>query len=284
MRKVLAAVLAFLLTGTLICFVLAYTLWRAVAPVMQEGGMQVSDAVIREEKQLAAERIRALADLYGFDAEPVEALVTEDLLRDLNEQASEWWSVLLNEGRTGEEPDWDTEELEQVLLSDPKLRTARDMEQTESRAVTAAEEVRGSIIRLVLPMRQQTIRLGFQEAGKRLDVPNLIGFLIGTPWTLLALSALLAGLIALICFRKTDDILQFIGSALGAAAIVVLAVMALLALAGIGSMVQEASGSLAILFGQLFSAAMIRIGVLALLMAAGCAVMLSMNGRRGKTA
>ena len=284
MKKILAILLAFLLTGTLIGFVLTFAVRQAVAPAMREGRTEVSDEVIREEKQLATEQIQRLAELYGFEAEPVTALITGDLLKDLNVQAADWWSQLLNDGRAGEVPTWDTEELEQVISEDPNLAAMEDREQAEYRISSAIEEVRGSVVRLVLPMRQQTIRLGLQAAGKRVDLPSLILFLIGTPWALLALSALLAGLVALLCFRNAKDIRQYIGSALGAAAIVLVAVIILFAASGIEPMLREASASLAFLYSRLFSAAVIRAGALTLAMAALCAVMLSRSGKRGKTA
>ena len=284
MKKILAILLAFLLTGTLIGFVLTFAVRQAVAPAMREGGTEVSDEVIREEKQLATEQIQRLAELYGFEAEPVTALITGDLLKDLNVQAADWWSQLLNDGRAGEVPAWDTEELEQVISEDPNLAAMEDREQAEYRISSAIEEVRGSVVRLVLPMRQQTIRLGLQAAGKRVDLPSLILFLIGTPWALLALSALLAGLVALLCFRNAKDIRQYIGSALGAAAIVLVAVIILFAASGIEPMLREASASLAFLYSRLFNAAVIRAGALTLAMAALCAVMLSRSRKRGKTA
>ena len=283
MKKILAILLAFLLTGTLIGFVLTFAVRQAVAPAMREGGTEVSDEVIREEKQLATVQIQRLAELYGFEAEPVTALITGDLLKDLNVQAADWWSQLLNDGRAGEVPAWDTEELEQVIREDPNLAAMEDREQAEYRISSAIEEVRGSVVRLVLPMRQQTIRLGLQAAGKRVDLPSLIIFLIGTPWALLALSALLAGLVAL-CFRNAKDIRQYIGSALGAAAIVLVAVIILFAASGIEPMLREASASLAFLYSRLFNAAVIRAGALTLAMAALCAVMLSRSRKRGKTA
>lgn len=284
MKKMLAVLLAFLLTGTLIGFVLTFAVRQAVVPAMQDGGMKVSDEVIRKEKQLASEQIHDLAELYGFDAEPVIELITDDLLTDLNAQAADWWSQLLNEGRAGEVPAWDTEELELLIGADPNLAAMEDREDAEYRISSAVEEVRGSIVRMVLPMRQQTIRLGLQAAGKRADLPGLILFLVGSPWALLALGALISGLIALLLFRSAKDILQYIGSALGAAAIVLAAVILLFALSGVEPMLREASASLAFLYTQLFSAAVIRACALALVMAALCAVMLSRSGKRGKTA
>ena len=284
MRKFFALILTLLLTGSLILFTLAFAAGQAVSPAMEEGGIQVSDAVIREEKALAAEKINELSALYGFDPEPVIALVTDELLKDLNDQASAWWSAILTEGQAGEAPVWDAEELDRTLNADPYFTAMEDREEAEYLVSSAVTEVHRAILRMVLPIRQQTVRLGLQETVKRVDLPNLVAFFAGTLWALLALCALLSGLIVLLFIRRLKDAAQFIGSALGAAAITVLAVMILLKTAGIESMLREASVSLAFLYGRLLGGALLRAGLAALVMAAGCAALILLSGKRGKRA
>ena len=119
MKKFFAWFLAFLMTGTLILFGMCFAGQQAIAPAMGDAGAPVSDSVIREEKELVRERITALAELYGFSAEPVIGAVNEETLRDLNEQASLWWSSVLRDGKAGKELKWDTTELEKILEADP---------------------------------------------------------------------------------------------------------------------------------------------------------------------
>ena len=284
MKKIVAMLLAFLLTGTLILFSVTFLLRQIVRPAMDEDGAQVSSAVIREEQQLARERVTKLADLYGFESEPVISLVTEDTLRDLNSQASLWWSTLLKDGKIGETPRWDMEELRETLDSDVLLNRTEDKERAEYLKQSAAEEVSNSIVRMVLPMRSQTLRLGLKKVGNRIDVPNVILFFLGVPWASLALCALLAGLIALLESRKFTGAVRFVGYALGAAALVLVALMALYLNAGILPMIREASAGLTIQYRSVVSGTMVRAGILAAVMAAGCVLCLAERRRNGKKA
>ena len=122
MKKFFAWFFALLLTGSLILFGVCLVGHQVIAPAMGDEGAPVSDSLIREEKDLARERITALADLYGFDPEPVVAAVNEDVLKDLNSQASLWWSSVLRDGRAGNELRWDTKEVEQILMEDPAVQ------------------------------------------------------------------------------------------------------------------------------------------------------------------
>ena len=284
MKKILAVLLAFMLTGTLILFSVSFLGRQIILPAMNEGGAQVSDAVIREEQQLARERVTRLADLYGFDAEAVVSLIGEETLRDLNSQASRWWSTVLQDGTTGESLRWDTRELEQVLASDPRLAANKDPERDEYLEVSAAEDVRNSILRMVLPMRVQVIRLGLQEIGKRIDLPNIITFFLEVPWAALVLCALLAGLIALLQGKKFHDAALYIGSAMGGAALVLAALMALYLCAGILPMIREASAGLTIQYRSILSGTMIRAGILTAALAAGCVLCLAPKRKNRESA
>lgn len=284
MKKILAILLALMLTGTLILFCVSFLGRQIVLPAMDEDGAQVSGTVIREEQQLARERVTKLAGLYGFDAEPVISLIGEDTIRNLHSQASIWWSSLLRDGKSGEALQWDTEELEQVLAVDPRLAAGNDPEREEYLEVSAAESVRNSIIRMVLPMRLQVIRLGMQEIGKRVDLPNIVTFFLGVPWAALALAALLAGLIALLQGKKFHDAPLYIGSALGGAALVLVTLMILYLCAGILPMIREASAGLTIQYRNVLSGTMIRAGILAAAMVAGCILCLAGKRKNRKTA
>ena len=284
MKKIIAMLLAFLLTGALILFSVAFLLQQIIQPAMDEDGAQVSDAVIRAEQQLAKERITNLANLYGFEAEPVVSLVSAETLRDLNSQASLWWSTLLKEGKVGEAIRWDTEGLAETLADDALLGRIEDGERAEYLKLSAAEDVSSSITRMVLPMRAQTLRLGLQKIGNRVDLPNVIQFFLGVPWAALALCALLAGLIALLESRKFTGTARYVGYALGAAALVLVALMILYLNAGILPMIREASAGLTIQYNDVVSGTMVRGGLLAAIMAAGCVLCLAERRRNRKAA
>ena len=115
MRKIIAILLAFLLTGALLLFCMSFLGRQALMPAMNEQGTPASDELIREEQQLIRERVTSLAELHGFQAEPVIALINEDTLRDLNAQASKWWSSILTTGKPTEGISWNTDKLEELL-------------------------------------------------------------------------------------------------------------------------------------------------------------------------
>lgn len=280
MRKSIAVLLAFLLTVSLVLFCVSFIGRGIILPAMGENGAQVSDAVIREEQELARKRVAELSGLYGFDAETAAAAIDEDTLRDLNRQASGWWGTLLQTGTADDEISWSTVKVEQALASDPVLSAMEDREQAEYLATVSTDAIRESIVRMVLPMRLPTIRLGLQEIGKRADITNLINFSVDIPWTALALCALLAGLIALLGKQGSGDARQYIGSAMGAAALVLVVLLILYMSIGVLPMIREASAGLTIQYRSVISGAMVRSVLLAAALAAGC--ILCLAGSRGK--
>ena len=282
MRKILSVLLAFLLTGTLVFFGVTLIAHQVIAPALNEEGAPVSDAFIREEKEMIRERVNAFAEIFGFSPEPVIAAIDDEILQDLNRQASLWWSSLLRDGKPGKEIGWSTKELERILASDPSV--ADDEDKADEMASAAAGEIRESVIRMVLPMRQQVIRLGMKKLGKRVNLPSLIHFLTGLPWAAAMLCVLLAGLIALIRSRRIRDSLPYIGSAMGAAALVMICITVLYLSAGIQPMIREASDSLTIQYQGIMTGALVRVGVFAVLMAAACVLCLKTGRKGGKTA
>ena len=265
MKKCAAWLLAFLLTGALILFSVTFLGREAIAPAMKEEGAPVSDTVIAREQTLLKQRIDAMAGLYSLPAEQVTEMIGEDTLRDLNSQASRWLSSILTTGKPTDGIEWNTDRLEQLLDAAPArvdLPAAR------------AEDISRSVTRMVLPVRREIIETGLKKVRERADLPNLITFFLGIPWAALALCALLAGLIALLESREFRRSLLYVGSAMGAAAIVLAALAGLFLSAGIAPMIQEASKSLTILYEDLMAGTGVRAVILFVLLAAGCAVCL----------
>ena len=272
MKKCLAWFLAFLLTGSLILFGVCLVGRQVIAPAMGEEGAPVSESLIREEKELARERIAKLAELYGFDAEPVNAIVNEEVLQDLNSQASLWWSSVLRDGKAGKDLRWDTMELEKVLQADPAAQ--EDPDEAEYYANAVAEEIHKSIVNMVLPMRQLVFSLGLEKAEKRIDLVNVVEFFLGMPWAALALSVLIAGLIALFDGQPIRRALGYIGSAMGAAALVLAVIAVLYLCAGILPMIQEASAGLTLQYQNLVKGSLLLNAGIVVVLAAGCVVCL----------
>lgn len=284
MRKIISVLLALLLTASLVLFCVSFISRGIILPAMDEDGAQVSDAVIREEKALARERVTELAGLYGFEAEPVADAIDEETLRDLNRQASGWWGTLLQTGTADDAISWSTVKVEQALASDTLLNAMEDRDNAEYLATVSTDAIRESIVRMVLPMRLPIIRLGMQEIRKRADLANLINFSLDVPWAALALCTLLAGLIALAGRHGSGDAMQYIGSALGAAALVLVTLMILYMSIGVLPMIREASAGLTIQYRSVASGAMIRGAILAAVLAAGCVFCLFRSRGKRETA
>lgn len=276
MKKVLCWVLALLLTGTLALFGFSYSVSRAVDPAMREGGAVPSENVQQMEMQLIRSKVEELAPAWGFSAETAMKYITPEKLAGMNKQAALWWNGLLVRGEPGDAPAFDTGEMAAAFTADMAPAGGGDApgEEAEMRAAEAANAVSESIQRIVLPLRLPIIGKGLAEASARVDLGNVIRFLLGIRWAALALCALLAGLIALLESRRLRESLKYIGAAMGAAVLVTAAGAVLYILSGVDRLIAGASPSLSVQYASLFSAAGIRLAVYTGVLLAGCIVCL----------
>ncbi len=282
MKKTISILLAFLMTGLMLLFCFTFLARELIVPAMDGKGIQTGDELIREERQLVQKRVAKLADMYGFRAEPVAAVISEEILQDLNDQSALWWKSIMKRGKTGDAIRWKTDDVEQVIGEN---LTSTDREETEGVAAAGADAIRTSVIRTVLPVRQEILELGLYKAGEKLDLPNLISFFVGIPWAALALYALLAGIIALVWSGRTiRDALPYIGGSLGAAALVMIAASVLYLHIGVQPMIREASESLAFIYQRAASRTMLLAGILTLIMAAGYVLCMIAAGKKDRTA
>ena len=282
MKKVLVILLAFLLTGTLLLFSACLIVRQELAPAMRENGAGVSDEMIARQKELILARVDALAEQYSFNPVRVTSKINDTGLRDLNTQASMWWKSLITEGKITDDVSWQAIGLESALQMD--LRKQVDPEDEEGLANLVAQcaaKVRESVVRVVLPLRQNLVRFGLKKAGEYADLANIILFFVGMPWAALALSALLAGLIALLESRVLRRSLAYIGSAMGAAALTAAAVVVLVLRMDILPLVHEASPGLELEVRSILSGTALRTGILISALAAGCVLCLLIS-RTGK--
>ena len=273
MKKVLCWLLALLLTGFLALFGASFAAARAVEPGMKEGGTAASDSVQQMELRLIREKIEELAPIYEFSADAALNCVTPELVAEMNQQTALWWNSILVNGETTDAPSFDTQNLVAALAEDYAGRGLSG-ENAELRATEAANAVGESILRIVLPLRLPLVGKGLTEASSRVDLGNVIRFLLGIRWAALALCALLAGLIALLESRNLRLCLPYIGSAMGASVLVIAAGCVLYALTGVDTLIAGASPSLSAQYGSLLNSAVIPLFVYAALLLAGCAACL----------
>jgi len=278
-KAFLSGLLAFFLAGSLILFCLAFACGRAAGPVLYGEENQPGSADLEEERRLIGDKVAGLSEILGFSADPVMELVTPENLGDLHALSAEWWRDLLHNGYAGADPRWDSPDLLSVLRADPAFSGMDDPDLAEERINTAAEEIRKAVIRVVFPFRPQLLRFAVEKLSRRVDIPNLMDFLRGTPWAFLALCALLSGLIVLAGGAGVRPALRYIGAALGAAALTVAACAVLYLCAGVLPMVREASESLTAMYRSASSRALVPAALFAGILAAGCALCLS-GGKR----
>lgn len=284
MKKIITVLLAFLLAGSLALLGGCLTVSAAIAPAMREGGTPMSAGILAREKELIREKVTELGGIYGFDPEPVIGYLDDSALETMNREGALWWNSVLAGGRLSRAPAPEKDGLVNILAADRGLMAGRSKTDREITADETAEAVRKTVSRVMLPIRQEAAGIGLQEAGKRIDIPNVLAFLVDLPWALLALTALLAGLIALVESRKLRFALPWIGSAMGAALLALLACAVLARQSGIAALIRESSESLMIQAEGLLQGALLRGGLFCAALLAGCVLCLVLCRRTGQKA
>ncbi len=250
MKKAIVLILAFLLTGSLVLLAVSAPFGRGLSSGLRWSVAEISGAVTEEEVRLARERAGEIAELYGFDPETVMPLITREQMEEMNRQTSLWWHELLSEGKTGEAPVFEPEELEEKIAADLAGRMGED--EAFSLAEEAAELIRERITRIALPLRQNVISRGLLEMNQRLDWKGAIDLGTGLPLAAFTLCAVLSGLIALLSPSLREG-LYALGGALAGAALVVVALWIAARGLGLQAMIREASESLALQYTSVVS-------------------------------
>ena len=238
---VLAGLMTLCLTGGTLCF---FGVRNLTSPETLER-ITVDDTVIGQQIARAEEEIGELAREYHFPAELITDSLTREAFVEKNRKAAAWLTGLMTTGRSSEAPEWKLPELRDALEMNPEFRKGRTEDEISSLAMDATEEAEKLLTNTVLPIRSKLAQAGMNWIQRRVHVTSLVRFLSGMPGVLLAVSALLAGLIALINVRQPIRWLRVFGSALGGAAISLLLVMLFTRLVNLGGMIREASQVLA---------------------------------------
>ena len=283
MKRFLCWFLALLLTGFLVLFGISYAVSQVVEPGTREGGAVASDSIQKMELALIQKKIEELAPIYGFSAETAMKYVTPEAVGEMNRQTAVWWNSILVNGEATDAPAFGTDEMAAAFLKDAAPAGGEEGETDEAaelRATEAANAVGESILRIILPLRLPIVGKGLTEAAARVDLGNVIRFLLGIRWAALAMCALLAGLIALLESRKLRESLKYIGSAMGAAVLVLAACCVLYVLSGVDPLIAGASMSLSLQYGSLLNGAAVRLFIYAGVLLAGCVICLILYRRQ----
>lgn len=237
LSRALAWILAFMLAGTLAVTIMSAGAGTALSSEDLHVRASVSDSVVREQKEKIDARIRELAEEYAFSTDAVTGTITEETIRELDQEYARWWTRIVNEGVIGDVPEWSSAELENAI--------AENMEAAGENAAERAGEAAGAIEKTIhetlMPVRKALITLGLKFIRKRIDLPSAIRLLGQLPLAGAAFCLALAGLIALLTARKTRLGLKYFGTAAAGAGLSVIAGFIMVSLLGIPKMILESS-------------------------------------------
>ncbi len=224
------AVLALLLTA---CAAAGITVGQGVRMVKSESLLRSAArmSLSTQMKQIET-RIDEAARAWSFDASPVKATVTRQRV-EAHQDAMIAWFLGLLQGRREEIPQWDTDDMVDIIRNDPAF--ADRVPEVERRTVArdqVAVQIARTIERTVFPLRSGLLALGARLAEERVNIPWLMHLASLAPLLLLMAALALCGVMALVSLRFVPRALAFIGSSLIAASMVVLLAMGLVCLLG----------------------------------------------------
>ncbi len=230
---VVLALLALLLTA---CVAAGMTIGQGVRMVQSElllrsaARMSLSTQMERIES-----RIDEVSHTWSFDASRVKATVTRQRV-EAHQDAMIAWFLGLLQGRREEIPQWETDDMVDVIRNDPTF--AGRVPEVERRTVArdqVAAQIARTIERTVFPFRSGLLALGARLADERVNIPWLMHLASLTPLLLMMAALALCGVMALVSLRFVPRALAFIGSSLIAASLVMLVTMGVVCLLGVPS-------------------------------------------------
>lgn len=264
----------FLLTVFLALFLLTALFVQALTSAGLHAGTATNDSILDEQVRSIYGYIDLLAEEYGFSPESVKTAVSREDLKKFNLDAAAWWTRVLTEGESGSVPRWYSSEVEQAVTA------AMDNEKTKDDPRTVIAELSDKIDRTVFPLRETLLTTGLEFANEKADIPGIVRSVRKLPMLFLALSVLAAGLIMLLMGREPFRSLKYFGTALAAAALVLITAGITLAVMQMKDMLAQASTGLASEFGTLMRTICLEGGgaALILLLAGAACLYLYRNG------
>lgn len=219
LAHIVCLVLALMLTGTLI---VSSAAWLASGLTSDHAlfaaAMEDNSAAAKER---FSQRIEALALRYHFSEETVLSHVTDEDWARARRDMGAWLAAVLRTGEAAALPVMEVPEVTAALKEDALLIEARG----EQGALSLAEGMlTGSVVtalqQSVLPVRGSLVRIGLQQAGRRVDLARYAALLPYAAWLGLLGALVLCALIVLLCAKRPIRSALFIGAALMAAALV----------------------------------------------------------------
>lgn len=243
----LSILLTLLMTLTLLLCMFS---WQSVR-LLTDSDLHHAVASADEVTNAQMERIQAAIDEIAAEQpiqpETIAELVTPDAIRTYSIACSDWWLGLLQAEPTLAAPEWDTQAIEDAVREDECFQ--ENVRSTLRRA-TARDQIAyplaQTIQETVLPLRTQLISFVLPEVLERVDVPALLTLAAKIPLFCLAACVVLALLVLLLMHRCPCKGGLYIGSALAAAALLVLLFMLGIVLLNPAALVAQANALLAL--------------------------------------
>lgn len=227
------ALLALLLTA---CVAAGFTIGQGVRMMQSESLLRSAARMsLSTQMERIESRIDEVSQAWSFDASPVKATVTRQRV-EAHQDAMIAWFLGLLQGQREEIPQWDTDDMVDVIRNDPAF--AGRVPEVERRTVArdqVAAQIARTIERTVFPLRSGLLALGTRLAEERVNIPWLMHLARLAPLLLMMAALALCGVMALFSLRFVPRALAFIGSSLIAASLVTLFAMGLVCLLGVPS-------------------------------------------------
>ena len=216
------AILSFFLALLLFAGTLLVPVWRVTSDrsLYLTAGSELMDARMEALEQ----KIADVAEEYSFSPDTVKGFVTREVLLSQEEGMADWLIGVLH-GKAVSQPTWDTTEVQEAIREDELFQAAvpSAMRKVVARD-QAAYAISTAVNSAVLPIRAEVLQAGLQVVNKKVDLYKIIEEL-PLVFPAAGVAALILALIILLVMRKS---LRFafahLGSALMAAALMLLAV------------------------------------------------------------
>ncbi len=231
--------LTLLLTGTIACllgthFLTSESFHEKVA---------TDGRVVAEQQQRIREEVVFLGEKYGFDPETVMSQITDEDIRNVDREASQWLTGAFREGKLRETPAFQTDRLEAALMEDASFVASQDPYMLRNTVSQIGGEIRKTVTESAILFREILLRAAEKKAGKAIHLPTLAALLREIHVILLLACTAIAGLIALLTSRRMTLCLRYIGAAMISTGLILLVGMGLIALLDIGKTLNEISGA-----------------------------------------
>ncbi|MBO7662444.1 MAG: hypothetical protein J6U01_03650 [Clostridia bacterium] len=274
----LAAALSLMLT-----FALA---GAAALYVIQSQGLHErvasNEELIRQETEWARDKIRDLAEEYGFEADRTLAVLDREMLARRNLAGLTWIRDTVNSGKPKQGPKVDNGEIEEMLsglLRFPNLKDQNQINQAYGDATAGIVRIVGNA---TFFFRSDLTDLGLEKIRNYADIRSFLNLVNRLPLILGILAAIIAGLMILLVAGDPREALKYAGCSLGGAGILTAISGVLIVLLDLPGAAAAANGRLATMIRLIGQELLLPLILTVVLLLAAYGVCLTFYSRRNR--